>query len=179
MNTLITRESGWNASAINNWDSNAKAGHPSQGLTQTIPGTFNAYVPKSLRSRGILDPIANVAASIRYIVSRYGNITRVQQANANKPPQGYAMGGVMSQGLHLVGEKGPELVASSGSDRVYTYAETMRMLKASGGSNAAPVVVQFPDTITIKTENGSFEATVDDIARGTINDVVNQAAGSR
>jgi hypothetical protein len=85
----------------------------------------------------------------------------------------------MSQGLHLVGEKGPELVASSGSDRVYTYAETMRMLKASGGSNAAPVVVQFPDTITIKTENGSFEATVDDIARGTINDVVNQAAGSR
>jgi hypothetical protein len=88
MNTLITRESGWNASAINNWDSNAKAGHPSQGLTQTIPGTFNAYVPASLRDRGILDPVANVAASIRYIVSTYGNISNVQQANANKAPRG-------------------------------------------------------------------------------------------
>jgi hypothetical protein len=93
MNTLITRESGWNPNAINNWDSNAKAGHPSQGLTQTIPGTFNHYVPASLRSRGILDPVANVAASVRYIVSRYGNITNVQQANANLPPKGYALGG--------------------------------------------------------------------------------------
>ncbi|MDT0470012.1 transglycosylase SLT domain-containing protein [Streptomyces gibsoniae] len=88
-NTLITRESGWNPNAINLWDSNAKAGHPSQGLTQTIPSTFNAYVPASLRSRGILDPVANVAASARYIKAVYGNITNVQQANANKPPMGY------------------------------------------------------------------------------------------
>lgn len=179
MNTLITRESGWNASAINNWDSNAKAGHPSQGLTQTIPGTFNAYVPKSLKSLGILNPIANVAASIRYIVSRYGNITRVQQANANKPPQGYAGGGVMKPGLNIVGEKGAELVASSGTDRVFTHADTRRLLRNSGSGDTRPVIVNFPDTITIKTENGSFEATVDDIARGTINDVVNEAAGSR
>lgn len=95
LNTLITRESGWNSKAINRTDSNAKAGHPSQGLAQTIPGTFNAYVPASLRSRGILDPVANVAAAIRYIVARYGNITRVQQANANLPPKGYAGGGAV------------------------------------------------------------------------------------
>lgn len=101
LNTLITRESGWNASAINRWDSNAKAGHPSQGLAQTIPGTFNAYVPKSLKSRGILDPVANVAAAIRYIVSRYGNITRVQQANATKPPAGYDSGGFLQPGMNL------------------------------------------------------------------------------
>ncbi len=178
MNTLITRESGWNASAINRWDSNAKAGHPSQGLTQTIPGTFNAYVPKSLRGRGILDPIANVAASIRYIVARYGNITRVQQANANMAPKGYALGGVMQPGLNLVGEKGAELVASSGNDRVFTHADTRKLL-AGAGSSQAPVIVNFPDTITIKTEHGSFEATVDDIARGTVHDVINKAAGSR
>jgi hypothetical protein len=93
MNTLITRESGWNPNARNNWDINAKNGVPSQGLAQTIPPTFNAYVPASLRSRGILDPVANVAASIRYIVARYGNITNVQQASANMPPAGYALGG--------------------------------------------------------------------------------------
>ncbi|MEV6537191.1 transglycosylase SLT domain-containing protein [Streptomyces sp. NPDC051639] len=100
MNTLITRESGWNPNAINLWDSNAKAGHPSQGLTQTIPGTWSAYVPASLRSAGILDPVANVAASMRYIVSRYGNITNVQQANANMAPAGYALGGRIVPNLY-------------------------------------------------------------------------------
>ncbi|SEC33492.1 hypothetical protein SAMN04490357_1748 [Streptomyces misionensis] len=99
MNTLIMRESGWNPNAINLWDSNAKAGHPSQGLTQTIPSTWSAYVPSSLRSKGILDPVGNVAASIRYIVSRYGNITNVQQANANMPPKGYDSGGWLMPGF--------------------------------------------------------------------------------
>ncbi|MFH9891905.1 transglycosylase SLT domain-containing protein [Streptomyces luteogriseus] len=126
MNTLITRESGWNPNARNNWDINAKNGVPSQGLAQTIPPTFNAYVPASLRSRGILDPVANVAASIRYIVARYGNITNVQQANANMPPAGYAMGGrveptwfddggMIDPGLHLVanGTGRPEPVFTS------------------------------------------------------------------
>ncbi|MFJ4821147.1 transglycosylase SLT domain-containing protein [Streptomyces sp. NPDC088801] len=126
MNTLITRESGWNPNARNNWDINAKNGVPSQGLAQTIPPTFNAYVPASLRSRGILDPVANVAASIRYIVARYGNITNVQQANANRPPAGYAMGGrvtptwydeggMIDPGLHLVanGTGKPEPVFTS------------------------------------------------------------------
>jgi SLT domain-containing protein len=93
LNTLISRESGWNASAINRWDSNARAGHPSQGLAQTIPSTWAAYVPSSLRSRGILDPVSNVAAAVRYIVARYRNITNVQQANASKPPAGYDSGG--------------------------------------------------------------------------------------
>lgn len=101
LNTLITRESGWNASAINLTDSNAKAGHPSQGLAQTIPSTFAQYVPASLRGLGITNPIANVAAAVRYIVSRYGNIDRVQQANANLPPQGYDTGGWLMPGATL------------------------------------------------------------------------------
>ncbi|WP_053801281.1 peptidoglycan DD-metalloendopeptidase family protein [Streptomyces rimosus] len=101
MNTLISRESGWNPRAINRWDSNARSGHPSQGLAQTIPSTWSAYVPGALRSRGILDPVANVAAAIRYIVSRYGNITRVQQANANRPPAGYDSGGYLQPGMNL------------------------------------------------------------------------------
>ncbi|MGJ3559634.1 transglycosylase SLT domain-containing protein [Streptomyces sp. INA 01156] len=39
----IRVESGGNPNAINLWDSNAKAGYPSQGLMQTIPQTFAAY----------------------------------------------------------------------------------------------------------------------------------------
>lgn len=135
MNTLITRESGWNASAINRWDSNAKAGHPSQGLTQTIPGTWAAYVPKALRSRGILDPVANVAASIRYIVARYGNITKVQQANASLPPKGYDSGGYLQPGLNL---------AYNGTGRpepVFTTAQA-NALMSGHASSTQPVRVE-------------------------------------
>jgi phage-related protein len=124
LNTLITRESGWNPNAINRWDSNAKAGHPSQGLAQTIPGTFAAYVPASLRGRGILDPVANVAAAIRYIVSRYGNITNVQQANANRPPAGYDSGGWLQPGYTLAynGTGRPEAVLTNSQWRTMSAA---------------------------------------------------------
>jgi SLT domain-containing protein len=101
LNTLIGRESGWNPNAINRTDSNAKAGHPSQGLAQTIPSTFASFVPQQLRSLGILNPVANVAAAARYIKSRYGDITRVQQANASLPPKGYDSGGWLPTGLHM------------------------------------------------------------------------------
>lgn len=133
MNTLITRESGWNPRARNNWDINAKNGVPSQGLAQTIPPTWSAYVPSSLRSRGILDPVSNVAASIRYIVSRYGNITNVQQANANRPPAGYDSGGYLQPGLNLAynGTGRPEPVFTS------QQANALVSLAASGGSGPA------------------------------------------
>jgi SLT domain-containing protein len=134
MNTLITRESGWNASAVNRWDINAKNGVPSQGLAQTIPPTWSAYVPKSLRSRGILDPVGNVAAAIRYIVARYGNITRVQQANANAAPKGYAGGGRPRPGeMFWVGERGPELMQlGAHGATVWDSATSMRMASGLG-----------------------------------------------
>ncbi|MUV40580.1 tape measure protein [Levilactobacillus brevis] len=40
---VIQHESGGNASVVNNWDSNAKAGHPSKGLLQFIDSTFKHY----------------------------------------------------------------------------------------------------------------------------------------
>ncbi|WP_446225827.1 transglycosylase SLT domain-containing protein [Nocardia sp. IBHARD005] len=93
--TLIERESGNNPCAINNWDSNAAAGHPSQGYTQTIPATFrNHHQPGT--SDEITDPVANIAASMNYVQARYGvdegasNLqSRVQQANSSLPPKGY------------------------------------------------------------------------------------------
>lgn len=179
MNTLVTRESNWNPSAVNLTDSNAKAGHPSQGLTQTIPGTFNAYVPDSVRSRGILDPLANIAASIRYIVSKYGNITNVQQANAALPPKGYAGGGVTVPGIHMFGEKGPELVATSGGDRVFTASETNAMLTGASGGAAPATPIKFPDHFTVKIGEREFLAMLDDETRATMADVFDEAARSR
>lgn len=43
---VIQHESGGSSSVVNNWDSNAKAGHPSKGLLQFIQSTFNAYAMK-------------------------------------------------------------------------------------------------------------------------------------
>jgi hypothetical protein len=94
LNTLINRESGWDPRAINLTDSNATVlGDPSRGLAQTIMSTFLAN-HVSGTSTDIYDPVANVASAIRYIVGEYGNISNVQQANANLPPKGYDSGGV-------------------------------------------------------------------------------------
>lgn len=83
----IMFESGGNPNAINLTDSNAAAGHPSQGLMQTIPSTFNAYhVPGT--SYNIDNPVANIAAAIGYIKSRYGSIAAI-----DPPVAGYATGG--------------------------------------------------------------------------------------
>lgn len=72
----ILRESGGNPDAINNWDSNAAAGIPSQGLLQTIPPTFAAYhVPGT--STDITDPVANIVAACNYAADRYGSIDNV------------------------------------------------------------------------------------------------------
>jgi hypothetical protein len=67
----MNQESGGNPNVVNNWDSNAKAGHPSQGLMQTIPSTFAAYAGK-YASRGIFDPYANIYAGLNYAGNRYG-----------------------------------------------------------------------------------------------------------
>jgi len=100
LGVLIMRESGGNPNAINLTDSNAKAGHPSQGLMQTIPGTFEAYRDKNLVDN-IRDPVANIVAGINYIKARYGSIFNVQQANASLPPKGYDQGGWLTPGYTL------------------------------------------------------------------------------
>jgi TP901 family phage tail tape measure protein len=123
LRVLIMRESGGNPNAINLWDSNAQAGHPSQGLMQTIPSTFNAYALPGLG--GITNPIANIVAGIRYIQSRYGSIFNVQQANAGLAPRGYATGGVIDEPVVGVGASG----------RQYTFAE-------NGPETVVPGVVQ-------------------------------------
>jgi soluble lytic murein transglycosylase-like protein len=69
---VIMSESGGNPRAINNWDSNARRGTPSQGLMQVIPSTFRAYVHPSLAGKSINDPVANITAGVRYMVATYG-----------------------------------------------------------------------------------------------------------
>jgi LysM repeat protein len=72
---IIHYESGGDPLAQNNWDSNARAGHPSIGLMQTIGPTFDAY---KLPGHGnIRNPVDNIIAGVRYAISRYGSISNV------------------------------------------------------------------------------------------------------
>jgi LysM repeat protein len=100
---LCARESSGNANAINTHDSNAHGpiqsdGHPlhcSRGVAQCIPDTFASnHVAQT--TTDIYDPVANIAASMHYVMNRYGvspngsNLaSRVQQADPNRPPSGY------------------------------------------------------------------------------------------
>ncbi|WP_116204210.1 transglycosylase SLT domain-containing protein [Amycolatopsis circi] len=72
---IIQHESGGNPNAINNWDSNAAAGHPSKGLMQCIDSTFNAH--KLPGHDNIYNPVDNIIAGVRYSLDRYGSMSNV------------------------------------------------------------------------------------------------------
>jgi soluble lytic murein transglycosylase-like protein len=72
---MIASESSNDPKAVNNWDSNAKAGHPSMGLMQTIRPTFEQY--KLPGHNDITNPVDNIIAGVRYAIDRYGSISNV------------------------------------------------------------------------------------------------------
>ncbi|MFF6984660.1 transglycosylase SLT domain-containing protein [Streptomyces sp. NPDC008343] len=75
----LLRESSGNPNAINNWDSNARAGTPSKGLMQVIDPTFQQYHVDGT-SWDIYDPVANITAACNYAAHVYGSIDKVNSA---------------------------------------------------------------------------------------------------
>lgn len=69
---IILKESNGDPDAINNWDSNALAGNPSEGLMQVIPSTFEKYVHPDFAGKSVTDPVANITAGVRYMIDKYG-----------------------------------------------------------------------------------------------------------
>jgi SLT domain-containing protein len=101
--TLIARESGGRAWAIASEPATEPGpvqpdGHRlgyARGITQTIPATF-AHYHQPGTSANIYDPIANICASMNYVMQRYGVgadganlVALVQQADSSRPPKGY------------------------------------------------------------------------------------------
>ena len=104
--TLVKRESGGNPRAVN---AQTVMGQHATGLAQTLPSTFGIYHAGG--HGNIFNPVDNLIAALRYIISRYHTIFNVQQANEKLPPKGYARGGIvgmlsqiasMDSGGHLV-----------------------------------------------------------------------------
>lgn len=75
----IMRESGGNPNAVNNWDSNAAAGTPSEGLLQVIQPTFDTYHVAGT-SWNLTDPVANIVAACNYAAHKYGSMDNVYSA---------------------------------------------------------------------------------------------------
>jgi len=101
--TLIARESGGRPSAVAHEPATASGvtlpdGRGlgfARGIAQTIPATFARYHQPGT-SNNIYDPVANICASMNYVIHRYGvslngeNLAAlVQQADAHRPPKGY------------------------------------------------------------------------------------------
>jgi SLT domain-containing protein len=85
--TLIARESGGQADGCGPGSA--------RGIAQTIPATFARYHQPGT-STNIYDPVANICASMNYVIHRYGVsltgdnlVAAVQQADAHRPPKGY------------------------------------------------------------------------------------------
>lgn len=76
VNIIIDYESGGDSTAINLWDRNFLAGHPSKGLIQVIQSTFDYYRTSTL-ANDLYDPAANLYAGLNYAVRTYGSIHNV------------------------------------------------------------------------------------------------------
>lgn len=104
-------ESGGNPTAINRWDSNWTAGHPSVGLMQVIRGTYAAYKDPRYDvgpyEYGVSeDPLSNILAAIRYTRAAYGSLAAGWQGH------GYDSGGILPPGMTMAynGTGAPEHV---------------------------------------------------------------------
>lgn len=84
---IIEHESSGNPNAINLTDQNAKDGHPSKGLMQTIDSTFNAY--KAPGHDNVYNPVDNIVAAVRYAVDKYGSVSNVPGLQAMNSGGGY------------------------------------------------------------------------------------------
>lgn len=105
---VIARESNGDPTVVNNWDPNAKAGHPSKGLVQTIQPTFDAY--KFPGHSNILNGYDDLLAGIHYMKAKYGSgpsaFARVSG------PEGYENGGIINtnQLIEVAEHNKPEMV---------------------------------------------------------------------
>ena len=155
---IAMHESGGNPRAINLWDSNAKAGHPSKGLMQTIDSTFNAYKLPGLGD--IWNPVANAVAAIRYMNARYGSIANVPGVKA-KGYVGYKNGGrKLNDNQVIVGEDGPEIVDLPFGSQIHNNRKTQELLKQKGN-----ITINFAPVINIKIEGNSNDTNESKIQR--------------
>lgn len=144
MMRVAKRESNFQAGAVNNWDSNAKAGTPSKGMFQMIGPTFKAFAKSGYGN--IMNPVHQAISAMRYIVSRYG-----WGGFKRAGDYAYATGGVINtSGMYQLAEDGyPEIVIPTDPSR---QSDAMKLLhlaasKITGrNNNKRPNQMRTPST---------------------------------
>ncbi len=148
LETIAKYESGFR-NVTNNWDSNAKAGHPSSGWFQMIKSTFEAYAKSGYGSW--TNPLDQAISAIGYIKARYGgigNVPGIKSLARGGKYVGYANGGTGDQeGYYKLfeGNHKEHIIPNpdvAGIDRTYAVlGQAAAYVGAKGGlqSNSAGV----------------------------------------
>lgn len=90
---VIDGESEGRVHAINCWDRNYTAGHPSMGLIQAIDTTYMAHAPEGCRVLVLIyNPPCNIAAGTDYAIDRYGALANIPGVGEVKAGGDYQSG---------------------------------------------------------------------------------------
>ncbi|WP_421726831.1 phage tail tape measure protein [Bacillus velezensis] len=152
LEAIAMKESGGNPNVVNRWDSNWKAGHPSQGLMQFIPSTFNAHKEKGYGN--IKNPVHQILASINYLNSRYGGILNhpgLKSMRRGGRYVGYDKGGLITSDHTAEVHKGEMLLPLRQFRRSQAH-KVLSQASAMVGYNPAPqqTIVQNDNAEEIK-----------------------------
>lgn len=154
MMRVAKRESNFQAGAVNNWDSNARAGIPSKGMFQMIEPSFRAYAKPG--HGNILNPTDEAISAMRYIVAKYG-----WGGFKRAGDYAYATGGLINTaGLYNLAEDGyPEIVIPTDPSR---QSDAMKLLhlaasKISGNNrNKRPNQLRTPNVTSNTVDNAEL-----------------------
>jgi hypothetical protein len=182
VNVLIEKESSGDPRAVNLWDSNARAGHPSKGLIQTIPSTFQRYRSPALAD-DIFDPAANIYAGLNYGISRYGSIVDIPGIKRVLQGQGY-VGYAISQvqGLGKAGRCGTlrtgrlKLTLSVEGEKCSAARRDVKALDRNPKVRGTKTLVE---QLTIRANKRIFTCDVDGRGRGRALRAVSCQSGPR
>ncbi|TDM38089.1 LysM peptidoglycan-binding domain-containing protein [Macrococcoides canis] len=109
LKTIAKYESGFNPAAVQHGyvDQNT-GGNEARGLMQVTPQTYRGLMGTT---EGMMNPINNITASIKWIKSRYGSITNIPGMASGTWRGGYANGGIIPKdSIYRGGEEGKEIV---------------------------------------------------------------------
>lgn len=160
MMRVAKRESNFQAGAVNNWDSNARAGIPSKGMFQMIEPSFRAYAKPG--HGNILNPTDEAISAMRYIVGKWVPIMGSWRSAFKRAGDfAYATGGVINtSGMYQLAEGGyPEIVIPTDPSR---QSDAMKLLhlaasKISGSNkNKRPNQLSTPSVTSNTVDNAEL-----------------------
>lgn len=160
MMRVAKRESNFQAGAVNNWDSNARAGIPSKGMFQMIEPSFRAYAKPG--HGNILNPTDEAISAMRYIVGKWVPIMGSWRSAFKRAGDfAYATGGVINTfGMYQLAEGGyPEIVIPTDPSR---QSDAMKLLhlaasKISGNNrNKRPNQLRTPSVTSNTVDNAEL-----------------------